>query len=107
MNELFLPGSTTTSLQTQCSTPTNLASLNTTPQKLYSPLCTINWSLPSAISKSPASVSSTSLPHSTPLTTAYFFSDCHPGLASLALLYYGSSPTCLPDPSRLKPSATL
>src|SRR5678816_2304977 len=92
----------TTSLQTHCSTPTNLASLNTTSQKLYSSLSTINWSLPSAISKSPASVSSTSPPHSTPLTTASFFIDCHLGLASLALLYNGSSPTCLPNPSLLK-----
>src|SRR6218665_1511733 len=39
----------TTSPQIHFSILTNLASLNTTPQKLCLSLCTISWSLPSAI----------------------------------------------------------
>src|SRR6218665_3938685 len=41
----------TTSPQIHCSILTNMASLNTTPQKLCLSLCTIAWSLPSAIRK--------------------------------------------------------
>src|SRR6218665_2676660 len=55
----------TTSPQIHFSILTNLASLNTTPQKLCLSLCTISWSLPSAIREYHASVFLTSPLHST------------------------------------------
>src|SRR6218665_2030728 len=96
----------TASLQTHFSIPTNLASLNTIPQKLCSSLCITNWFLSSAISKFSAHVSSTSLLHSTSLIIASSSSDFPLGSASLALLYSGSNSICPLDPSLLKPAAT-
>src|SRR6218665_1167057 len=75
----------TTSLQTHFSFPTNLASLNTIPQKLCLSLCITNWSLPSAIRKFPAYVSSTSLLHLTLWIIPSSSSDFPLGSASLAL----------------------
>src|SRR6218665_1688861 len=82
----------TTSSQIHFSILTNLASQNTTPQKLSLSLCTINWYLPSAIRKYHASVFSTSPPHSTLQTTISFFIDFLLGLASsgTALLWFKS-----------------
>src|SRR6218665_2843673 len=64
---------------------------HTTPQKLCLSLCTINWSLPSAVRKYDAFVFSTSPPHSTLYTTISFFIDFLLSLASLELLYSGSN----------------
>src|SRR6218665_891470 len=83
----------TISPQIHFSILTNLASPNTTPQKLCLSLCTISWSLPSAIREYHASVFSTFPPHSTLWTTISFFIDFLLGLASLELLYSGSNHT--------------
>src|SRR6218665_288383 len=96
----------TTSPQIHFSILTNLASLNTTPQKLCLSLCAINWSLPSAIRKYHASVFSTSPLHSTLSTTISFFIDFLLGLASLELLYSGSNHIYFLGHSLSKPLAT-
>src|SRR6218665_3415748 len=65
LSELSLLDLTITSPQTRFSIRTNLASLNTIPQKLSLSLYITNWYLPSAISKSPDYASSTYLLHLT------------------------------------------
>src|SRR6218665_3822859 len=88
-----------TSPRTHFSIPTNLALLNTIPQKLCLSLYITNWSLPSAISKSPVYVSSTSLLHLTLYIIAFSSSDFPPGSAYLALLYFDSNPRLNPSHS--------
>src|SRR6218665_2707864 len=77
-----------------------------TPQQLCLSLYITNWSLPSAISKSPVCASSTSLLHLTLWIITSSSSDFNLGSASLALLYSGSNPICPLDHSLLKPAAT-
>src|SRR6218665_3129507 len=96
----------TTSSQIHFSILTNLASLNTTPQKLCLSLCTISWLLPSAIREYHASVFLTSPLHSTLKTTISFFIDFLLGLASLELLYSGSNHIYLLGHSLSKPLTT-
>src|SRR6218665_3826066 len=83
-----------------------MALLNPIPQKLSLTLYITNWSLPSAISKSPVYASSTSLLHLTLWIITSSSSDFPLGSASLAQLYSGSNPTSPLDPSPLKPAVT-
>src|SRR6218665_3900940 len=106
LSELSLLDLTISSPQTHFSIRTNLPSLNTIPQKLSLSLYITNWSLPSAISKSPVYASSTSLLHLTLLIITSSSSDFPLGSVSLAQLYSGSNPICPLDPSPLKPAAT-